>query len=203
MSILLCRIGIRIGVLKVLGGVMEVILQEDFPSLGYVGDRVVVRRGYARNYLIPRGIALELASGGAKAVRHLVEIVEAKRRKKRKEAEERLKDFLGLTLEFQLKGNEHGKVFGSVTSKDIEVAFLSKKLVVDRRQIRLLDPIRGAGTHEVTIKLHADVSATIKVAVAVEVPKKVEPPTEERGARRGRRRNDPTSEENTDGVEEA
>jgi len=177
---------------------MELILQEDFPALGYVGDRVVVKRGYARNYLIPRGIAVELTSGRASAIKHVIEIVAAKKKKKKKEAEERLKDFLGLTLEFQLKGNESGKVFGAVTVRDVEVALQGKGLVVDRRQIRLVEAVRQAGSYEVSVKLHPDVVAIVKLAVSVEVAKKSEVSSDERESRRGRRRGNIVEDDSRD-----
>src|ERR1700748_3672382 len=115
---------------------MEVILQSNFPTLGYVGDRVNVANGYARNYLIPRGIAVESSSKNDRQIAHLVASIDHKKAKLRSEAEEQAKKFESTVLEFKLKTGEAGKVFGSITSKDVESALKAKGFDVMRKQIK-------------------------------------------------------------------
>ena len=147
---------------------MEVILQSDFPALGYTGDRVNVRPGYARNFLIPRGIALESSSRNAKLLKHKLAIVNAKRAKLRSEAEVFGSTVSQLVLEFTLRIGAQGKSFGSITARDIEAGLRQREVAIDRRQIRLPEPIRGAGEHKVEIKLHSDVVVFLMVKVQAE-----------------------------------
>jgi large subunit ribosomal protein L9 len=153
---------------------MEVILREDFPSLGYVGDRVGVKRGYARNFLLPRGIAVEVTSSNARLLKHKLEEVAARKRRKKAEAEEFSKRFLGLTLQFSLKANQHGRVFGAVSAKDLEDGLAQKGIEIDRKQLKLSDSLRSGGTHEVFIKLHSEVVVPFKVAIEVLKPERKE-----------------------------
>ena len=101
---------------------MEVILREDYISLGYIGDTVRVRRGFARNFLIPRGIAVEATSGNERQVKHKLSAIVAKRIKKKAEAEAYGKVLSQVTVEFTLKVGAKGKSFGSVTSRDVEAS---------------------------------------------------------------------------------
>lgn len=170
---------------------MEVVLQQDYPSLGYVGDKVKVRPGYARNFLLPRGIAVELSSRNAKQLRHRMAAVEAKRTKLKQAALEYAKTLDGLILEFHLRIGEKGKSFGAVSVRDIEQALREKNFQVDRRQIRLVDQIKAGGDYAVEIKLHSEVVAPITARVVVErVEKKAA--SAEKGERkpRGRKKKD-------------
>lgn len=147
---------------------MEVILRENYPSLGYVGDIVDVRRGYARNFLLPKGIALELTKRNAKALNHQLAAINAKRAKIKAEAEVRAKTLEGLTLEFPLKTGKDGRLFGSVTAREIERMMAEKGIVVDKKQIKLNEPIKKAGTKEISVKLHSEVAVTVKIVVIAE-----------------------------------
>lgn len=147
---------------------MEVILQEDYPVLGYVGDKVKVKGGYARNFLIPRGIALEANTPNAKLLKHRAAQILAKKAKLKAAAQETAKQYEGLILEFVLKIGEKGKSFGAVTLKDIEVALAAKNFVVDRKQIRIAETIKAGGDYRVDIKLHSEVVAPITARVIVE-----------------------------------
>lgn len=147
---------------------MEVILQEDYPSLGYVGDRVQVRPGFARNFLIPRGIAVEGRSANARALNHKLQIINAKKLKMKAEAETLAKRIEGLRFEFILKMGEQGKSYGSVTSKEIESHLKDAGFEIDRKQVRLLEPLKTSGEHKVLIKLHSEVSAPILVVIQSE-----------------------------------
>lgn len=158
---------------------MEVILQEDFPSLGYIGDRVSVRRGYARNFLLPRGIAVEASSSNAKILNHKIAGINAKKAKKKAEAEalgERIKT---QKLEFKLKAGGAGKSFGSVTSRDVEAQLKEQGFEIDRRQVKLTDPLRAAGQYTVQIKLHSEVLVPVSVTLISDKPVKIAQPTEE------------------------
>jgi large subunit ribosomal protein L9 len=181
---------------------MEVVLQEDFPSLGYVGDKVRVRGGFARNYLLPRGIAVEASSANAKYLRHKLSQIEAKKAKLKAVAVEEAKKYTGLTLEFTLKIGEKGKSFGAVSVKDIEQSLKAKGLEVDRKQLRLVDQIKAGGEYKVDIKLHSEVIVPVAIKVTIErQEKKAAKGDEEAKAKRGRGRKrtksqDEGSEEN-------
>lgn len=166
---------------------MEVILQENYPSLGYVGDRVKVRPGYARNFLVPRGIAVEATSRNAKLLQHRVAAIQAKKAKLKNAAAEFGKKFEGLTLEFTLKLGEQGKSFGSISTKDIDAALKKQGIEVERKQIRIPDAIRTPGEHKAEVKLHAEVIIPLAIKVIQEkAPEKSAEAGEGRKRRRGK-----------------
>jgi large subunit ribosomal protein L9 len=168
---------------------MEVILREDFLSLGYVGDTVRVKRGFARNFLIPRGIAVESSSTNDRVLKHKLSSIVAKRVKKKAEAESFGKILEQVIVEFTLKVGAKGKSFGSVTSKDIEASLKALGYEVDRRQIRLIEAIRGAGVHKVEVKLHSEVVIPVQVKViAAQVVAPVAAEGEESGKKRKSRK---------------
>ncbi len=144
---------------------MEVILREDYISLGYIGDTVRVRRGFARNYLIPRGLAVEASSENERALTHKLSSIMAKRIKKKAEAETFGKVLEQVTVEFTLKVGAKGKSFGSVTTRDIEASLKALGYEIDRRQIRLADTIKGPGVYKVEVKLHSEVAVAVQVKV--------------------------------------
>lgn len=147
---------------------MEVILQSDFPSLGYVGDRVNVANGYARNYLIPRGVAVEASSRNERQIKHLLSAINVKKARLRGEAEELSKKVGAVTVEFKLKVGEGGKTFGAITPKDIEAALKAQGFDILRKQIRLLEPLKKAGEYKVQVKLHSEVTASITAKLTLE-----------------------------------
>lgn len=147
---------------------MEVILQQDFPSLGYVGDRVAVRNGYARNYLIPRGIAVEAFSHNARLLNHRMAGIIAKRKRLKAEAEALASSLAKVELEFTLKQGAQGRSFGSITSKDIEVALKEKGFTIDRKQVKVTEQLRKAGTFTVEVKLHSEVVVPVTINVLAE-----------------------------------
>ncbi len=166
---------------------MLVILKQDFPSLGYVGDQVNVRRGYARNYLIPRGVAVEIASRNAAVVSHRMAGIAAHKSKLKLKAQELGQELTNKAkLEFTLKIGGQNKSFGSVSARDIELALVEQGFKLDRKQIRLHEAIKSGGEFVVTIKLHSEVSIDLPVKVTVERPAAIEASAE--GDRRGRRR---------------
>ena len=147
---------------------MQVILLEDMPKLGNIGDMVTVKDGYARNYLLPRNKALVASVRNVKKLEHEKRIANFALAKARGGAEE-LASKLG-TLEIKLarKVGDQGKLFGSVTSLDIERALVAEGFEIDRRQLTLGDPVKELGAFEVGVKLHKEVTATLKVEVVAE-----------------------------------
>lgn len=148
---------------------MDVILIKSVENLGKLGDVVAVARGYARNYLLPQGLAVEATEGAKKMVADKM-VLEAKRDHKRKEAAELLAADLvkkDLTVTIVAKvGEEGGKLYGSVTARDIVEALASQKHVeVEHQQLLLDGPLKEIGEFELPLKLHADVQVSVKVVV--------------------------------------
>ena len=144
---------------------MEVILREDFLPLGYVGDTVKVKRGYARNFLIPRGVAIESSAQNDRALKHKLGAIVAKRIKKKAEAEQFGNILQQIIVEFTIKGGASGKSFGAITAKDIESTLKTLGYSVDRRQIRLVDAIKSVGMHKAEVKLHSEVTVPVQIKV--------------------------------------
>jgi len=148
---------------------MEVILKEDVANLGHRGDVVKVADGYGRNFLLPRKLALQ-ATQANKAVVEAMKAAAARRSATEKvQAEELLAKLAPLTLTFTRKSGENGHLFGSVTSSDIAAELATQGYEIDRRKISLAEPLKSVGTFDVAIKLHREVTAHVKVAVAAEV----------------------------------
>jgi len=168
---------------------MEVILRDNFPSLGYVGDVVRVKNGYARNFLIPRGIALEASSHNAKLLNHKMAGINARKAKLRAEAEVLGKKLGTARLEFTLKAGDGGKTFGSVSAKEVETALIAQGHQVTRTQIKTTEVLKRAGEFTVQVKLHADVIISVPVKITVEVPKKLQVEDDEAdGERKAKRK---------------
>jgi large subunit ribosomal protein L9 len=147
---------------------IELILREAVPSLGKPGDLVRVRPGYARNYLLPQGLAFEATEGNKKRIAGEARARLARDAADRAEAEA-LKARLGeLTLSFSAKAGEDGKLFGSVTSADIAAQLEAAGFEIDKRKIELEHPLKELGFHSVPVKLTHDVHAEVKVTVAAE-----------------------------------
>lgn len=151
---------------------MDVILQSDFPSLGYVGDRIAVKPGYARNFLIPRGIAVEASSANARLLKHRMDIINAKKMKLKGEAEGLAAKLNSVALDFTIKMGSGGRSFGAITAKDVDAALKSQGFELDRKQIKLLEPIKKAGEFKIGIKLHSEVMANVTAKVTAEAPEK-------------------------------
>jgi large subunit ribosomal protein L9 len=147
---------------------MEVILKEDVSKLGARGDVVKVAEGYGRNFLLPRKLAIE-ANAGNKAVVAQMKAASVRRSAKEKsQAEELAKQFEGLSVSFTRRSGENDQLFGSVTSGDIAEAVVKKGINLDRKQIQLHEPLKTLGEFTVSVKLHKDVSAHLKVVIAKE-----------------------------------
>lgn len=147
---------------------VQVILNEDVPNLGRTGDVVKVRAGFARNFLLPRNLAVEASSKNLRNFEHHKRIAMGKREAQKNEAMS-LKDKLqALTISIGAHAGEEGKLFGSVTNIDIERALREKGFDVERRKILLAEPIKQLGEFTVPVKLQPDVEASLKVEVKAE-----------------------------------
>jgi len=147
---------------------MEVILKEDIANVGKIGDVVRVRDGYARNYLLPRGLVLEANKRNLKTFEHQKKIVADQKQKIIRQAHAVGDQLAGVSLVIAMKVGEEGRLFGSVTNIQIEKALKSKGLIVERRKIHLTEPIKTAGDYEVPVRLSADVTVPLKVSVVPE-----------------------------------
>jgi large subunit ribosomal protein L9 len=148
---------------------MKIVLQKEVEKLGVPGDVVQVADGYARNYLIPKGFAAPATKGTAKNSERLRRAHDQKVQKAVLEAREVATKITAAPLKVTAKAGEEGKLFGSVTAADIAKQLESTTgATVDRRTVHLAEPIRSLGTHEVTVRLHPDVEATVTVEVAAQ-----------------------------------
>lgn len=148
---------------------MKVILQQEVPKVGALGEVVDVSDGYARNYLIPRGMAVLAHSRNVGRLRHEQAIAEAKMDRFMSEAKQSAAKLEGVAVTIRRQADDEGeKLFGSVTNRDIADALAAEGIEVDRRAIDLPDPIKSLGAHNVVIRLFADVHAEVKVYVVQE-----------------------------------
>lgn len=156
---------------------VQLILARDVPNLGRVGDLVSVKAGYARNYLVPQGLGLPASPKRVAHFEHQKKLVDHKRRLLRGESEKRAQELSKVQLTLTARVGEQGKLFGSITSRDIAKALAAEGHVLDHRDIKMDGPIKSVGLHKLDLRLEADVTAQVKLVVAPEeVP---EEPTEE------------------------
>jgi large subunit ribosomal protein L9 len=144
---------------------MEVILRQAVENLGHPGDLVKVSSGFARNYLLPRGVAVAATEGNKKRIAQEKARLEAAEAARRQTAEEYAATVEQISLTFSARVGEEGKLFGSVTSADIAHQLEVQGYKIEKRQIDLHEPIKALGVYRVPIKLHADVKPEIKVWV--------------------------------------
>lgn len=149
---------------------MEIILQEDVPNLGHTGDIVKVRPGFARNYLLPRGLAVVADRRNVHELEHQKRILAEKRERERRASQSQADSLNQVRLLVRARAGESGKLFGSITNLDIEKELTEKGFSVDRRRIRLDEPIKTLGEHRVTIRLAAGVDAKVTVSVEADGP---------------------------------
>jgi large subunit ribosomal protein L9 len=147
---------------------MQIILQEDVEKLGTRGQVVEVAEGYARNFLLPRKLALEASAANMKRLEKM-RAVFAKKEATDRESAQKLAELLGgVTLEFARRAGDNDQLFGSVTSGDVADALAAKGYDVEKRKIALADPIKVVGEYEIPVKLHREISATVKAVVKKE-----------------------------------
>ena len=144
---------------------MEVILRQAIDNLGHTGDIVKVSPGYARNFLLPRGLAYEATPGNKKKLEQERVRLEAAENERRTAAQGLAAQLEAVSLTFSARVGEEGKLFGSVTSADIAQQLEAQGIHIEKRQIDLHEPIRTLGVYRVPVRLHADVKPEIKVWV--------------------------------------
>ena len=144
---------------------MELLLKEDVDNLGARGDLVKVKAGYGRNFLLPQGLAIQATPSNIKQIELQRKALLKKAAVERESAKGQADLLAGLSLEFIRKVGEHGILFGSVTSMDIAEELASRGYEIERKRIQLRDPIKGPGEYDVPVKLHREVTASVKVLV--------------------------------------
>ncbi|CAA9328077.1 MAG: LSU ribosomal protein L9p [uncultured Gemmatimonadaceae bacterium] len=144
---------------------MEIILRQAVDNLGHPGDIVKVSNGFARNYLLPHGIAYEATPGNRKRIEQERQRLDAAENTRRTAAEEMAKRLEEVQLSFSARVGEEGKLFGSVTAADIAQQLEAQGIHLERRMIDLHEPIRALGVYRVPVRLHADVKPELKVWV--------------------------------------
>ncbi|MCX6615172.1 MAG: 50S ribosomal protein L9 [Acidobacteria bacterium] len=147
---------------------MEVILRADVPKLGHRGEVVTVAEGYARNYLLPRKIAVMASAGNKKVIQQEKTAAVRREVSDKAQAEQLAKMLADVTVVVARKAGEEDQLYGSVTSIDVAEALQAKGYTVDRRKIHVEDPIRTLGEFQVPLRLHHDVEATVKLQVVRE-----------------------------------
>jgi large subunit ribosomal protein L9 len=147
---------------------VEVILRDDVANLGKMGEVVRVKPGYARNYLYPRGLAVEANRKNLRTLEHQKRVITAAAERQRKSAEASAAKIEGLQITVRARAGEEGRLFGSVTNIDIERLLAERGVTVDRRRIELDEPIKQLGTFPVVVHVGRDVRATIQLTVEAE-----------------------------------
>lgn len=147
---------------------MKIVLCDHVEHLGERGDVVTVAAGYARNYLLPKRLAMPATPGNLRTLEHRRRTWEAKEAKEVGEARELAAHLERLSLEVTKKAGESGTLYGSVTNAEIAELLAAEGVAVDRRRIVLDEPIKSVGTHEVSVKLHRQVVGKLKLAVTGE-----------------------------------
>lgn len=145
-----------------------ILLREDLEHVGGRGEIVKVRAGYARNYLLPQGLATLATKGNVKQIEQERAALLKKAAIEKATAEAQLEQMEGLMLEFERKAGEHGTLFGSVTSMDIAEALAKKGYEIDRKRVSLRDPIKETGEYSVNVRLHREVTLAVPVIVTSE-----------------------------------
>jgi large subunit ribosomal protein L9 len=144
---------------------IQVILQQDVDKVGKSGELVRVRPGFARNYLLPRQLAVAATTAAVHRIEHEKSVALARAEKGKREALSVAERLNALTIRIVQKAGEDGRLFGSVTTKDIEAGAKAQGIVLDRRKIHLPEPIKAVGAYQVPVRLLSEVSATLKVEV--------------------------------------
>ena len=147
---------------------MKVILKEDVKSIGSMGQVVVVSDGFARNYLVPRGLAVEANVKNIKSLEHEKKVIQEKARKVKNSVQDLADRLANMTVVIKTKAGEEGKLFGSVTTMDIAEQLKNQGIEIDKKKISLDEPIKRLGTYAVNLKLHSEITAQVNVQVIEE-----------------------------------
>ena len=144
---------------------MKIILIQDVENLGSLGDTIDVKPGYGRNYLIPQGVALLATGKASKELRHRLQHLEKLREGKIALALEQAEKLKALKLEVTRKAGPGGRLFGSVTNRDLNLLLKENDFELNRRAIQLNSPIRDTGTHDFSVRIHSEVTVPMQVQV--------------------------------------
>ena len=144
---------------------MKLILTEDVPNLGSLGDTIDVKSGFGRNYLLPKGIALLATGRVSKELQHRIQHLNKLREGKIELAHEQAEKLKTVKIEVVRKSGPGGRLFGSVTNRDLKELLKEKEFDVERRSIQLNSPIRNIGLHEFTVRVHSEVSVNMQIKV--------------------------------------
>jgi large subunit ribosomal protein L9 len=144
---------------------IKVVLKQDVDSLGRGGDVVRVRPGYARNFLLPRGLAVTATAGNLSRLDELKRAAQAAASRTLAEAKAQAQTLEQISVKIERSVGDEGRMYGSVTGRDIEEAFAALGQAIDRKKIQIADPIKSLGLSSVTLKLHPEVTARLKVEV--------------------------------------
>ncbi len=147
---------------------MKVILKEQVKNLGDIGQIVDVSNGYARNYLIPRGLAVEANVKNIRSLEHEKNLLQEKARKARNSAQELSNKLANMSIVIKAKAGEEGKLFGSITSMDIAEKLKNEGIEIDKKKIILDEPIKRLGKYSVNIKLFSDVTSMVNIEIMPE-----------------------------------
>ena len=147
---------------------MQVILIDEVPTLGTVGELVTVKDGYARNYLLPRKLAIMASVKNQRRLEHEKRLAGFRLAKVKAGAQELAQKLASTSVTIARKVGEQDKLFGSVTAQDIELALADEGVKIDRRKLQLEEPIKALGVYQVPVKLHGEVVAEVKVWVVAE-----------------------------------
>jgi large subunit ribosomal protein L9 len=144
---------------------LQVILKQDVDKLGRAGELVRVKPGFARNFLLPRGLAVVATGANIAQIEHERRIALALAEKQRKVAQGSAAQIDGLTVEIPMQVGEGDRLFGSVTARDVAEALQSRGIDIDRKKLQLPDAIKSVGDYDIAVKLGQDVTATFKLRV--------------------------------------
>lgn len=145
---------------------MKVILQDNIEHLGHIGDIVKVAPGYARNYLLPKGLALLANEKNTKALEHAKRQLDYKKNRVLEQAKALAAKIEAITVSLVHQAGEEGKLFGSVTNMELAEYLQAQGIEIDRKRIVLADPIKQLGEYSVAVKIHPEVAANLKVVVS-------------------------------------
>jgi len=147
---------------------MKVILKEDVKSVGDMGHIVDVADGFARNYLVPKGLAIEANVKNMRSLEHEKKVIQEKAKKAKMSAQDLSNSIASMDLVIKSKAGEEGKLFGSVTTMDIAEQLKNQGFEIDKKKISMDEPIKRLGTYAVSIKLHPEISTQVNVQVVEE-----------------------------------
>jgi|WetSurSiteA1Bulk_404760.scaffolds.fasta_scaffold01158_5 large subunit ribosomal protein L9 len=147
---------------------MKVILKDDVKNIGTMGQIVEVTDGYGRNYLVPKGLAVEANTRNIKSLEHAKRVIQEKAKKVRNQAQELSNKISTVSLVMKAKAGEEGKLFGTVTTMDIAESLKNQGIEIDKKKISLDEPIKRLGSYAVNIKIHPDVTTQINLQVVEE-----------------------------------